>query len=173
MNFGEYRFVQVDRSFEPVLANLFELYLHDMAEWFRFDTNATGKYADSVGWAWEDGGTAHAIYFGDIPVGFALLAGGEEFTGDPSSMDVEEFFVVRRHRRAGLGRAFAEYVWNLHPGPWVVRVFQANLPAIPFWRSTVAAFTDNRHHEETRVVNEHPWSYFTFAAGEPASFERH
>jgi hypothetical protein len=28
----------------PVLANLFELYLHDMAEWFGFDLGADGRY---------------------------------------------------------------------------------------------------------------------------------
>ena len=34
---------QATQDQDPILANLFELYLHDMAEWFRFDGLPNGR----------------------------------------------------------------------------------------------------------------------------------
>ncbi|NJN50905.1 MAG: hypothetical protein HC809_03095 [Gammaproteobacteria bacterium] len=70
--------------------------------------------------------------------------------------------MVRRHRRSGVGQAFAAHVWDLYRSPWVVRVFQGNLPAVPFWRGAVARYTDGSSREEVREVNGRKWSYFLF-----------
>jgi len=35
---------RVDRSHDVTLQNLFEHYLHDMAEWFQFDYGPQGRY---------------------------------------------------------------------------------------------------------------------------------
>ena len=34
-----FRIARVDRTADDVLGNLFEHYLHDMAQWFEFDTD--------------------------------------------------------------------------------------------------------------------------------------
>jgi len=162
-----FRIVQVGDSSDQVLSNLFELYLHDMAEWFEFDTTQEGNFAyPTKQEIWDKGIDVHLLYSGVIPVGFGLVGSAEEFDGDPATRDMDEFFVVRRHRRSGIGREFANYLWSKYPAHWLVRVYKKNLPAIPFWRSSVATFTQGRFDEEIKEVNGHTWSYFRFDTGD-------
>jgi predicted acetyltransferase len=48
-----------------------------------------------------------------------------------------EFFVLRSHRRAGLGRALAVTVLSQLPGLWELRVLPRNTVAAKFWRSVI------------------------------------
>lgn len=153
---------QVDRSLEDVVDNLLELYCHDMAEWFLFDANDKGLYTYAPDKVWNDHVDVHLASIGGIPIGFALVGSAEPFLGDRSAKDLDEFFVVRRHRRHGIGHRLATHVWDQYPGQWLVRVFQGNRPALPFWRTTVAAYTSGKGHEEVRQVNDRTWTYFTF-----------
>lgn len=151
--------VHTDKSSDTVLRNLFEFYLHDLAEWFKFDQLPEGRYTQSTERYWQDGHDVHVLYAAEIPVGFALLGPAE---ASPDTKDMNEFFVVRRHRREGIGQEFAEHVWRLHPGPWLVRVYAANEPALPFWRAAVSGFTEDEYVEATRRKDGKLWSYFNF-----------
>ena len=153
---------RVDRSQDPVLRNLFEHYLHDMAEWFQFDYGPEGSYSYATEAYWDHGVEAYFAYAGEIPIGFGLVGSAAAFTGDADAKDLDEFFVARRYRRNGLGRELAHHLWNAYPGRWLVRVFQGNLPALPFWRGAIAGYTNGEYREEVRTVRERQWSYFTF-----------
>ena len=106
------RIVQVDESADHILRNLLEFYLHDMAEWFQFDQKEDGNYTYRTEELWQNGVDVHFLYIDKIPVGFALVASADEWTGDAGSRDMEEFFIVRRHRRTGLAQAFANQPWQ-------------------------------------------------------------
>lgn len=163
---GKFRVQKVDQSTDPILRNLFELYLHDMAEWFEFDTSSEGNFSfPTQQEVWDKGVDVHFIYSGEIPIAFGLVGLAEKYDETPARKDVDEFFVVRRYRRSGLGREFANYLWRQYPGPWLVRVYQRNLPAVPFWRSSIAAYTDGSYDEQVTEVNGRPWSYFLFDTG--------
>ena len=151
----------VDDSADAIVRNLFEHYLHDMAEWFRFDSKPDGAYHHPMEWVWGKYDVT-LLYAGDIPVGFALIGNADNYLERAGVNDVSEFFVVRRHRRQGVGRAFANHLWNARPGAWLVRVLHANAPALPFWRRTVSDYSGGAFHEEARTVDDQPWSYFTF-----------
>ena len=161
-----FRVEQVDDSCDSILKNLFEHYLHDMAEWFEFDSEETGAYNYPTSTVWEKGYKVHLLYHQTIPMGFALLGSGEEFVQQADLQDVDEFFVVRRYRRTGVGRAFAGHLWDHSPGDWLVRVFQRNLPAMPFWRNTIDGYTDSNYSETVHRVNGYAWSYFLFRSGD-------
>ena len=156
------RILRVDESHDEVLRNLFEFYLHDMAEWFEFESGEDGKYSYATEKFWSDRYDVYFAYAGSIPIGFGLVGPAEPYIGDPQARDFEEFFVVRRHRRAGVGRAMATHIWDAYPGTWLIRVYQGNLPAIPFWRSAVAGYTSGDFHEDARAAENRSWSYFTF-----------
>jgi len=156
---------RVDRSSDEVLANLFEHYMHDMAEWFDFDTKTDGRYAYPTDTIWDRGLDVFFAYAGAIPIGFALVGSAAAWIGDAAARDLHEFFVIRRYRRNGVGRALADHVWHRYPGPWLVRVYQGNSPAVPFWRSAVAAYTGARYREEARTIDGRRWSYFSFDLG--------
>jgi len=153
---------RVDRTFEDVIDNLLELYCHDMAEWFLFDANEKGLYTYAPEKVWNDDVDVYLASIDRIPIGFALVGSGKPYTDDPGAKDLDEFFVVRRHRRRGIGQTFAANVWDRYPARWVVRVFQGNRPAVPFWRTAVAAYTSGAGREDVRTVNTRTWSYFIF-----------
>ena len=152
----------MDQSHDAILRNLFEFYLHDMAEWFEFESGEDGTYAYATEKFWSDRYDVYFAYAGRIPIGFALVGPAEPYIGDPRAKDFEEFFVVRRHRREGVGRALASHIWNAYPGGWLIRVYQGNLPAMPFWRAAIADYTGGNFQEEVRDAEDRPWSYFTF-----------
>jgi len=159
--------VRAEPGQDPILRNLFEFYLHDMAEWFRFDQLPDGRYTHSTDPYWEAGHDNYLLYAQDLPIGFGLIGPADQWLPGAGARDMDEFFVVRRHRRAGIGREFAEDLWRRFPGQWLVRVFQPNRPALPFWRGAVAGFTGGRFEEQVLERNGNLWSHFLFqsAAG--------
>lgn len=137
-----------------------------MAEWFEFDTSSEGNYSfPTVQEIWDKGVDVYFVYSEEIPIAFGLVGSAEKYDETPGIRDMDEFFVVRRHRRSGLGRAFANFLWQQYPGPWLVRVYQRNLPAVPFWRSAISAYTDGGYNEQVTEVGDRSWSYFRFSKG--------
>ena len=158
------RMQRVDRSADPVLQNLFEHYLHDMAEWFGFDTQEDGAYSYPTGQIWDQGCDVFIAYSAVTPIAFALVDSAGSRVPGSKARDLKEFFVVRRYRRDGVGKAFAAYVWDQCPGPWLVRVYQGNRPALPFWRNVIAEYSAGEFQENLFDAEGRAWSYFTFTA---------
>ena len=57
----------------------------------------------------------------------------------PRDHAVAEFFVLRKHRRTGVGTRAAHEVFRRFPGRWEVPVASYNIPALRFWRNVVRA----------------------------------
>ncbi len=153
---------RVGREAHETLVNLFELYLHDMAEWFVFDTHPNGRYDYDLARHWDAGDRVYFASLGEIPIGFALVGAAPDWLDDPTANDVAEFFVVRRHRHSGVSDALARAVWDADPGRWRVRVFEGNLPAVPFWRRIVGSYSNGTHSEERLLNNGKHWAVFSF-----------
>jgi predicted acetyltransferase len=49
-----------------------------------------------------------------------------------------EFFVVRKHRRGGVGSAAMAAIVARYPGLWEAAVARRNVQALPFWRRIAA-----------------------------------
>ena len=162
MTAPKFRVERIDRSSDQILKNLMEHYLHDMAEWFEFDSSEDGSYSYSTDHLWDEGFDVFLVYSDVIPIGFAIVGSGERWIEDINARDLDEFFVIRRYRRRGVGQFLAEHVWSLYPGKWVVRVFQRNLGALPFWRVVVSGYAGGAYEEDIREVEGLRWSYFTF-----------
>jgi predicted acetyltransferase len=143
-----------------VLANLFELYLHDMSETFpQLVLGADGRF-----------GYAHLpAYFAEperrFPLwirrggelaGFALAMRGSPATDDPAHLDVAEFFVLRRYRRTGVGRDAAFALFDRIRGHWVVRVSTGNPRGSAFWPGVVADYSGGAFTSREGPGNPHP-----------------
>ncbi|MEM7080044.1 MAG: GNAT family N-acetyltransferase [Pseudomonadota bacterium] len=157
------RIEQVDARAEPVLHNLVNHYLYDMAEWFEFDSEPDATYTFDLEPFWRTDHAVYLAYVGELPVGFALLAPGERFIGKPG-WDLEEFFVLRRYRRSHIGHELAAYVWRAHPGEWIVRVFLGNRTALPFWHRCIKTFAGGRYQQERVVRYERHWDHLRFSS---------
>jgi predicted acetyltransferase len=149
---------------DALLRNLFEHYCHDMSEWFELDTGPDGRYSYDTASVWAKGYHAYLVKVGGSIAGFALIGSGREWLGDIGANDVHEFFIMRKFRRRGIGRGMATFLWNAHPGDWLVRVLEANAPAITFWRCEVSTYSLGSYREERHIVNGRPWKFFRFVS---------
>jgi predicted acetyltransferase len=147
-----------------LLRNLFEHYIHDMAEFFDIDTGADGSYSYDTSAIWTRGDEVYLAKSSDSIAEFALVGSAVEWLGDSSTYDMREFFVIRRFRRSGFGRTIATYVWNQHPGEWLVRVVERNVAAVLFWRTAISRQSPGSYVEEGRMVNGRPWRFFRFTS---------
>ena len=147
-----------------LLRNLFEHYCHDMSEWFEIDTGADGRYDHDTSSVWTDGHDVYLARVGESFAGFAVIGSGSECLDEIGAHDVREFFIMRRFRRRGVGQSMTTFLWTQHPGVWVVRVLEANAPALLFWRNAISRYSHGSCREERRIVNGRPWRFFRFAS---------
>jgi predicted acetyltransferase len=137
----------------PLLENLLELYIHDLSEIVAVEPGPDGRFGyPRLAQYFTEPERRHAflIRSGVALAGFALVTRGSPASDDPEALDVAEFFVLRRHRRTGIGREAAFALWDLLPGQWVVRVFEANRSGLPFWSRTVREYAGGAFSERSQ-----------------------
>ncbi|HEX7828875.1 MAG TPA: GNAT family N-acetyltransferase [Thermoanaerobaculia bacterium] len=145
----------------PLLANLLELYLHDLSEAFPIEPGADGRFGYErlpLYWTEPDRRFPLLIRSHERVVGFVFVTRGSPMSDDPDVWDIAEFFVLRRHRRDGVGRRAAFAVWDQFPGRWIVRVFDANRGAIPFWSRVIAEYAKGAF----TLTERDRWRVFSF-----------
>jgi len=149
-----------------LLANLLELYIHDLSEAFPLmELGTDGRFGyDKLPLYWSEPGRRFPflIRCGTRVVGFVLVTRGSPASDDPDVFDVAEFFVIRRHRRSGVGRQASFLVWDRLPGRWIVRVSDGNTGALPFWERVIAEYTGGTAAESKRSGTPNAWRVFSF-----------
>jgi predicted acetyltransferase len=155
-------FERIGPDRDAFLRNLYQLYIHDMSEWFGLETGPDGRFEYDTDPLWHDEVVVTLARFSGAPAGFAVVHSGQPWLGREASRDVKDFFVVRRHRRHGVGRALARHLWNDHPAEWLVRVLAANVPAVPFWRATVRELRGPAYEETVVADRGREWIRFRF-----------
>jgi predicted acetyltransferase len=120
----------------PVIDNLIQLYAHDFSEFqdIELDSNGRFKYTPLPLYWTDPNRHPFLVKVDGKPAGFVLVR------QEAGIWDMAEFFVVRGCRRHGVGTAVSHEVWKRFPGPWEVRVMQANQAALPFWQRAISEF---------------------------------
>lgn len=127
------------------IANLMQLYLHDLSGFEHEDVDDQGRYAyDYLDNYWKEA-ERHPFLFvvsGKI-AGFALVREVAQ-----AAFEMAEFFVMRKYRRRGLGTNAARKLFERFPGTWRIAAADENEPAISFWRGIVDEYTRGSFTEE-------------------------
>lgn len=138
-----------------LLARLLQLYLHDFSEHTGWDVDEHGlfHYAWPDAYRHEAGRHAYVLRVEGRPAGFALVREAER-------IHMAEFFVLRKHRRAGVGLAAARHLLEVHVGPWSITQLATNPEATSFWRRAIPVpFEETVQADgtvEQRFSTEHP-----------------
>ncbi len=132
---------------KAVLANLLQLYIYDFSPIRGFELTEHGTYVYRFLDAYftEPDRQAWFIRHDGRLAGFAMA----RLMPDGFN-EVAEFFVVRAHRRARVGRRAAAALFGQCPGRWEVAYDVANREAAAFWPPAVAAAATSpvEHREE-------------------------
>lgn len=130
------------------LANLFQLYIHDFSEQWagtaRGELGEDGLFEGSPSpdaYRTEPGRESFLIRV-DGHVGGFVLINDHSHAGLPLDFAVAEFFVVRKHRRGGVGRAAARAAISPRAGHWELAVARKNVGALVFWRGLAVELAD-------------------------------
>ena len=124
------------------LANMLQLYAHDFSELWaggpRGELGPDGLFAAYPLDAWwrEPDHIPLLVKVGGFLAGFALLD-RVSHTGRPLDRNIAEFFIVRKHRRSGVGSTAARMIFSRYPGHWETAVARANLGALAFWHAAI------------------------------------
>jgi len=136
-----------------ILENLFQLYVHDFSEnWAgtpQGELENDGKFS-AYPWFdhyWQDKTRIPLLIRNDGHIaGFALL-NAVGHTKAAVDRNMAEFFIVRKHRRSGVGSKAVDWIFRRYPGTWEVAVVRANTKAFAFWRNVI------EHHPHVRDLD--------------------
>ena len=154
---------------EPLLANLIELYIHDLSDVFtHVELGPNGRFGYPrlpLYWAEPDKRYPFLIRCDGHVAGFVLATRGSPVVPDPDVHDVAEFFVMRRYRKVGVGKEAAMLLWRRFPCSWTIRVAEGNVGALAFWRASIANIPQVKVTEWTLSSGLYAWRVFKFDAG--------
>lgn len=144
---------------QDIVRNLFTLYIHDMSGFANLDVGEDGAFAlpPSFPHWWRARGRHPFLVRADGNLaGFALI---REFDAGGPACDMGEFFILRKFRRAGVGRIAAHALFDRFPGRWEVRELPANRPAQAFWRRIIGEYTQGDFEDAEEFFEAYGHSY--------------
>ena len=130
--------VAIAQDQRAVLGELLNLYLYELSELVGADPDERGRFPyPHLDRYWTEP-HRHAFFIrrDGVTAGFVLV---NAHTASGAAHGIAEFCVLRRHRRAGLGRAAAWAAFAQFPGSWEVVTDVENVRAAAFWRATITA----------------------------------
>jgi predicted acetyltransferase len=141
--------VQVRRALsqdQVPISRMLELYQHDLSGIWDQDLDAEGTYGYPLAryWSREDHHAFVATVDGRYAA-FALVDAAVRVSGTGHWMD--QFFVLKKYRRSGVGRTLAHAVFDALPGRWEVAQMLCNVRAQSFWRRVIADYTGGDYSE--------------------------
>ncbi|MBU1662408.1 MAG: GNAT family N-acetyltransferase [Chloroflexi bacterium] len=139
----EIELIEVKETDKSVLRQLIELYAYDFSEYDQADVNEHGfygyKYFDHY-WT-EEARHPFFIKVDEKLAGFVLINDYCYVLKDIGAKSIAEFFVMRKYRRKGVGRAVAFQVFDKFPGKWEVIQHEDNEPSKHFWETLIGEYT--------------------------------
>jgi len=142
----------------PVLQNLMQLYLYDLSQFSHREVDGRGLFNHEHldRYTHDANRAAFLVRLSGRPAGFALVDEHSVLNGEGAGVrTIADLFVLRTHRRRGLGTHLALEVFRRFPGRWEVRQETGNEPAQAFLRKVIDRYTAGRYVE--LVLDDHRW----------------
>lgn len=142
--------IRATQANEELLSHLMQFYIYDFSEFMIIDVEENGKFEDyPLAPYWSS--PAHFPYLikkGTHPIGFVLVK--EIEAENRTYYTIAEFFIMKRHRRGGYGKAIVHKVFHQHRGNWEITQLKRNRSAQSFWRHVINEATAGIYTEVER-----------------------
>jgi len=136
---------------KTAIENLMQFYIYDFTEFIKYDVEDNGLFAPYPHledyWREEINKFPYIIKKEDKYVGFVLVKLIE--SEERSYFSIAEFFIMKKYRRLGIGKAIAVQLFDLHNGQWEVYQKDSNKPAQLFWKNVIKEYTKGRFKEHS------------------------
>lgn len=134
-----------------VLRHLVDLYAYDFSTSMGLDVEENGRFAfGDLSPYWTEP-LRHPFFVrshGKL-AGFALVHERSRLSGTEGIRDMAEFFILRKHRRRGVGEMAARAIFDRFSGSWEIRQRSSNVDATKFWRRIIERYTNGAFREVT------------------------
>jgi predicted acetyltransferase len=148
--------IEVHEDQKSVLRQLMELYAYDFSEFDGADVNEHGYYGYTYfDYYWTEE-IRHPFFIqvdGKL-AGFVLVNEYCYLVKEPGTRSLGEFFVMRKYRRKGVGRAAAVMVFDKFPGKWEIIQHGGNEPSKVFWRRVIDEYTQGDFRQDKVTTEE-------------------
>ena len=142
-------------SHRSLIRQLYELYCHDFSPMTKADIGDDGCWTgDDFLDPWPEVLHIFLIRVNQHWAGFAWVAFGSYVDPHSANFLMDEFFVLRKYRRRGVGEWAAVWLFNQYSGTWEVGEIPENVEAQQFWRAIINRYTDGQYRE-VNVNNQH------------------
>ncbi len=153
------------RSDEPVVERLLQLYEYDARDTYGADLEADGRYhVMDLARLWRPDYEMHLIAVDGHLAGFAFVARHASYLDGAPTWLMDEFFVLRKYRRRGVGGHVARVLFDGHPGRWELGQLEGNTTAQVFWRAAIGRYTGGDYREAHRATARWRGPMQTFVA---------
>jgi predicted acetyltransferase len=150
---------------QPVITQLMELYLYEIADILHYDLGTEGRYGcDYLALYWQDSKrTPYLLWIEGKLAGFALVQHLPSEAGNIQSYEMVDFFVVRSWRNRGMAASAAQKLWRMHPGKWQVRCLRDDSKTMQFWHDTISHLTGSSGHLKLHEIGKETWAVYHFS----------
>ena len=154
---------------KQILKNMGELYLYEGTQHVSVDVNEMGLYdnLDDLDLYWTEK-NRHPFFIraNNKLAGFILVYDGRLIKEIESNYAIDDFFVMNKYKRQGIGKYCAHYIFDRFKGKWQIWFHPRNEAAKNFWTNTVDEYTKG---EFETVTNKTP--FFDGAIGNTLVFD--
>jgi len=152
----DFELIYASRRYKGVIKNLMQFYIYDFSEYVGCDVEENGLFKAYLKlddyWKEKNNKFPYIIKKDEKYIGFVLV---KRFKSKSNYFSIAEFFVMKRYRRTGIGKAAAKQIFNLHKGQWEVHQRENNKPAQEFWNKVINEYTNGEfsdHVENGRRI---------------------
>ncbi len=141
--------LQASKEHKLIIQNLIQFYIYDFSEYTKCDVENDGlfspySYLDDF-WEEKNNKFPYIIKKDGKYIGFVLVKFLE--SKERNYFSIAEFFILRKYRLEGIGKAIAVQVFDLHKGNWEVYQKDSNKPAQIFWKKVINEYTKGQFNE--------------------------
>jgi predicted acetyltransferase len=148
----DFTLLHAPENYKAVIENMMQFYIYDFSVYVDYDVDENGLFKpySNLGDYWSDRDNKFPYLFikAGMYAGFALVS---KLKSNTDLFSITEFFVMKKYRRSGIGRAAALQLFEIHNGEWQVHQRENNQPAYEFWKNVIAEYTTGDYCE--RVEN--------------------
>ena len=149
--------VPVDKSNAYVFFNLLDKYNFELSQYELTDANFDGLYDNErfKKYLASERFFAQLFFAEKNPVGLAAYSIYYS-TGKKIFINaLNEFFVLPKYRRRGIGKFLAQKIFDAHNGFWKVEIHPSNVTAQMFWKNVIAAYSNGNYKIESNGVGHY------------------
>ena len=156
-NFFDIQFKKIQPEQLPILENLYQLYRYDLSEFNEQDIQENGLFPhdELIQYVEDSKYLSQFILVDQALAGFILINMKSHESKGEMVKNLDDFFILGRFRRKGIGKESATKLFKNYPGYWQVNKKTYNRPAMLFWRKVICEFSKGDFFEQIVMEDIH------------------